>query len=123
MKQHITIEQLNQLSPAAQRRLVAWFDSQTDGYQDDTLVHVYIPEEQTGEYQGEFFGHWDQEYEFEYPHPYIGKLKNHRGVMLPLLTIGQMLEMIVESDLVITVTVNKNVCDELWNRVQRILDK
>lgn len=96
MEQRITIEQLNELSPQAQQRLHAWFDG-TYEYGDD-LIDVYIPEEKDGEYGGHFTGQWDSEKEFIFPEEYIGKIQNHRGTILPLLTVGQMIEFLDEHD-------------------------
>lgn len=121
MKHHITIEQLETLSPAAQERLATWFDEHTAN--DDDLVRVYIPQERDGEYGGEFADQWDREYEFVYPEEYIGRLKHHLGTILPLLDIGQMIEIITESDVAMTVGVSGNTCDELWNVVKTLLEK
>lgn len=96
MEQHITIEQLETLSPQAQERLQAWFK---DTYEyDDDLINVYIPQEKNGESEGHFTGQWDSEEEFDYPEEYIGKIKNHRGTILPLLTVGQMVSFLDEHD-------------------------
>jgi hypothetical protein len=123
MKQWITKEQVMELSPAAQQRLAKWFDESMQ--YDDDLARVFIPEEASGEYGGLFSGRWGDEYEFTYPEDYDGKLKNHQGTILPLLDIGQMMEIISENDLQISVQVidGAGVCDYLWKVVKALMER
>lgn len=120
MKQHITKEQVMELSDAAQQRLAAWFDASMPN--DDCLARVFIPEEKDGEFGGEFSGEWDSEHEFTFPEEYIGKLKNHQGAILPLLDIGQMIELLNENDLVFKITTDTTTCDHLWRLVKYLLE-
>jgi hypothetical protein len=91
MKQHITPEQLLELPPEAQSVIREWYFDTVIKF-DDTIVHVCIPEEGNSTY----VGRWDHEYHFDYPEEYVGKLKNHQGTMIPLLTIGELIWFIDE---------------------------
>ncbi len=94
MKQYITPEQVSALTPDAQHALIDWFRDTIEW--DDDQVQVYIPEEQSADTDGVFAGNWDRECYFDYPEPYIGKLKNHEGTILPLLNIGQLIAFLDE---------------------------
>lgn len=100
MKQRLTKEDVQVLSSEAQARLIAlWEASSFYPIRDDTQVAVYIPEEEGNEDYGPVYtGNWDKECEFTYPGGYIGKLKNHRGTIIPLLTVGEMIELLSKQD-------------------------
>lgn len=84
MKQSITLEQVQELSAEEQLALYSWWLSTIE--HDDDVAHVYIVEEDR-----EYIGEWDREYSFDYPEEYMGKLKNHRGTILPLLSIAELI--------------------------------
>jgi hypothetical protein len=96
METQITIDQVKELSPATRLILAEWFERQIT--HDDDLVDVFIPEEEAGQNGGHYSGFWDTESDFDFPEPYNGKLKNHRGTILPLLTIGQMIALLDDND-------------------------
>lgn len=103
MKQSITVEQLEELSPAARHELNIRFRDSIE--YDDTLVDVYIPSEKHGPSKGVFQGLWGNEVQsdgtqmcFEYPEKYIGKIKNHQGLVLPLMNVGQLIQFLHERD-------------------------
>ena len=89
MKQRLTPEQLQEIPASSLLRLQEWWRCGIE--YDDTVVAVHIVEEQST-----YVGRWDQEYAFNYPEEYTGKLKNHRGTMLPRLSIGELLQFIDE---------------------------
>lgn len=120
MKQWISKEQVMELSPAAQQRLAAWFDESMPN--DDCLARVFIPEEKDGQFGGVFTGEWGGEYPFDYPEAYGGRLKNHQGTILPLLDIGQMIELLNENDLVFNINIDTTTCDHLWRLVKYLLE-
>lgn len=134
MKQWIAKEQVMELSPAAQQRLEAWLRESIE--YDDDPVRVYIPQEDSvlngeedAKTSGVFSGHWDEEFEFnmpfdeEYMEPGCTcKLLSHRGTILPLLDIGQMMEIISENDLLISVQVSDGTCDYLWLVVRGLME-
>ncbi len=122
IKQRITVEQAKELSESAQRQLAEWL-TYTVG--DGDLVHVFIPQEEHGPYDGEFLGTWDQEFEFDYPDERIGKLKNHEGTSIPLMDIGQMLQFLVDRELLTTDLPFSPVelCDELWSQCKEELER
>jgi hypothetical protein len=86
------------------------------------LARVYIPEERDAESGGEFVGLWDSEHEFDYPEEYAGKLKKHRGTILPLLDIGQMMEIMVEHNVHSDIPANDGTCDYLWSVVKPLIE-
>lgn len=116
MKKHITPDQLETLSPKAQQRLEDWFDN-TYEYDDD-LIHVFIPQEKTENHDGTFKGQWDSEPEFIYPQKYVGKIKNHRGTILPLMDITLMWQFLEDHH----VLHPQQSCDELWEVVKAVLE-
>jgi len=120
VKQNIDVEQLEALSEAAAERLAEWFYNQP--IYDDTYVQVYIPEEKDGEYGGVFEGEFDREFEFEYPDPYIGKLKKHEGTILPLFSIGDMLNFLEVQGLFEAIMISTDMCDVLWERVKAFFE-
>jgi hypothetical protein len=91
MRQYITATQVQELSEPAWQVLAEWFEGREEQYGDD-VVHVYIPEEKDGQLKGEFHDLWGSEHEFEYPEEYVGKLCNHKGTIIPLLSIGELIE-------------------------------
>jgi hypothetical protein len=149
MKQWITKEQVMELSDAAQQRLAAWLvDSIT---YDDDLVRVYIAEEdgiltlgggnKDIDSSGVFCGHWNEEFNFnapfdidEYMDPgYRCKISSHRGTVLPLLDIGQMMEIIHDSQfslsialktsqVTLTLEIADDVCDQFWHITKMLLE-
>ncbi len=122
IKQRITVDQAKELSESAQRQLAEWLEHNVG---DGDPVHVFIPQEEYGQYDGEFLGMWDQEFEFDYPDERIGKLKNHEGTIIPLMDIGQMLQFLADLD-VMPVTLPFSpveLCDELWSQCKEELEQ
>lgn len=107
MKQHITDKQVSALSTPALAHLQAWWQSGIE--HDDDVVSVYIAEEQSS-----YVGRWDQEYPFDYPFEYIGKLKNHEGTMLPLLMVGDLTRLIDECINVNQWVIERDKMSDLW---------
>jgi hypothetical protein len=124
MKKWITPEQVMELSPAGQAWLARWHDDHTEF--DDDLVRVFIPEEKAGEFGGVFTGFWDRECEFIYPERYNGKLKHHQGTILPLLDIGQMIEILAEEFGAFSRSCipddSTPVCEALWIHLKQVLE-
>lgn len=122
IKQHITVAQAKELPEAVQQQLAEWLKYNVG---DGDLVHVFIPQEELGEYDGEFLGTWDQEFEFDYPDERTGKLKNHEGTIIPLMDIGQMLQFLADRDAMpITLPFSPaELCDELWSQCKDELER
>lgn len=137
MKQHITIEDLNQLSSKAKGRLVNWWNPDFD----DTQVMMYLPDQDDRVVSG----NWDQEIKVfnmdTLEVVLMQKLKNYEGAMYPLLSIGQMVEFLDEhgafkenhlwrgengwvfgsfDDFSSERTIE--LCDALWTAVKKILE-
>lgn len=138
-----------ELSDAAQQRLAAWLvDSIT---YDDDLVRVYIAEEdgiltlgggnKDIDSSGVFCGHWNEEFDFNMPFEdedfepgYTCKISSHRGTVLPLLDIGQMMEIMHESNfslsialktsqVTLTLAIADDVCDQFWHATKMLLEQ
>jgi hypothetical protein len=141
MQLYITVDDLKTLSPQAQQRLSEWYVDSDEW--DDDPVYCYIPEEAVNGHDGIFKGTWESECEFQHPEDYLGKLKNYEGMILPILSIQQMLELLDANDnadlalqlyLLIHVaeleapfnTWSFNsalLCQRLWEGVKRILER
>jgi hypothetical protein len=115
MKAHITPGQLMELSPTARLKLSDWFDSNES---DREQLHVFIPEEVDGEHEGVFEGCWDDEQEFVYPHEYIGKLRRHKGTVLPLMDVTLLWWFLEDHDQ----PHPQQSVDELWDAVKAVLE-
>lgn len=121
MKQDIDVEQLEALSEEAKKRLAEWFYNQP--ISDDTYVQVYIPEEKGGEYDGVFEGEiGGREMEFVYPEPQICDINHHEGTVLPLFSIGDMLNFLEVQGLFEPIMISANLCDVLWERVKAFFE-
>ncbi len=122
IKQHITIDQVKELSEASQQQLAEWLEYAVG---DGDPVHVFIPQEEQGAYDGEFLGAWDQEFDFDYPDERVGKLKNHEGTIIPLMDIGQLLQFL-EDRFILPLTLPFSplvLCDELWSQCKEELER
>lgn len=138
MKQHISNKQLNELSKKGKEKLVEWYLNRIEF--DDDIVHLWLPEEKM-----EHHGYWDEEREFEKA-GYLGKIRSYGGEMLPLLSLGQMIEFLDERERYSFAKQNmsshflyywtvrkttekqhisrrKELCDALWQAVKLILEK
>lgn len=121
MKQNIDVEQLEALSEEATEKLAEWFYNQP--LSDDTYVQVYIPEEKDGEYGGVFEGEiGGNEFEFDYPEPRICDINHHEGTVLPLLSIGDMLQFLEGQGQLKDITVSSDICDALWEKVKAFFE-
>lgn len=121
MKQHITVGQLNELSKEAKEKLREWWKPERlDRVKDDGIEGEYYLTDYSTEFDG-----WIVEDE-ETRH--AGWKKG----MLPLLSIGQMIEFLDSEDMrwhsyvVDTNTgglsYDDELCDALWEEVRRILN-
>jgi len=100
MKQHITIEQLNELSSGAKELLRAW----------------WIPRE------GDFFSSDGKEYLVCDKSSLDGGMDVSKDDGdLPLLSIGQMIELLDKSGVDIMFNSVEDICDSLWNGCKKIL--
>jgi hypothetical protein len=136
MKQHITIEQLNDLSMTGKEKLREWWEPCVgDLFYDPELKEVYEYEDQRK--TGVIFD-WDVQ-----PFEINGDLFESRGEdwneltanlksALPLLSIGQMIEFIIENSKEKTwvayvldspYAYTWELADLLWEEVKEILQK
>lgn len=121
MKQNIDVKQLEALSEEAIERLEEWFYNQP--LSDDTYVRVYIPEEKDGECGGIFEGEiGGNEFEFDYPEPRICDINHHEGTVLPLLSIGDMLDFLEVQGLFEPIMISTDLCDVLWEKVKAFFE-
>jgi hypothetical protein len=121
MKQTIDVEQLEALSEESKKRLAEWLYNQP--MSDDTYVQVYIPEEKNGEYSGIFEGEiGGNEFEFIYPDPWIGDINHHEGTVLPLFSIGDMLNFLEVQGRFEPIMISSDLCDDLWERVKTFFE-
>lgn len=114
MKQHITVEQLNELSDKLQKKLRVWF---TDNYSDKD-----IPSSECIDTSGEHRSDWPSSCKYGYE---------------PLLSIGQLIEFLDEHNEYehwweeilypegkdIFLKYEGELCDALWEAVKKILEK
>lgn len=138
MKQHITLEQLNELSDKGKKKLHKYFYDNVvgllpvkvidfdnleglitivDDHKDADLVYLY----------------------FEYPNYFtkVGSIRYQNSCVLPLLSIGQMIEFLdgkfinfwrgARKDWLIVIDddkhiVKKELCDALWQAVKKVLE-
>lgn len=109
MKQHITIEQLNELSEKDKKRLVEWWQPK----EGDIFVC-----DLTGEYVCNYFSQDRIYHDSEY--------WESKESSFPLLSIGQMIEFLTPSyvSLLFDETVMDDaLCDDLWEAVKEVLGK
>lgn len=140
MKQHITVEQLNQLSEEAKERLREWWEpNEGDWFYDYTRRDYTYSDDLTNQYAGQWvemlYSSRGDDYESIYP----------KELALPLLSIGQMIEFLVingrpikvdryrdwhifdASDGDVFLTWDKDIfpelCDALWEAVKHVLNE
>jgi hypothetical protein len=117
MKQHITVEQLEQLTQKGTKRLNTWWKPERGD-----VVHI-----------------WDDNIDgyIEYDGKKAGYMVNARTVvgyqkkedLLPLLSIGQMIEFLIEDhpngfeDFLFTREFHGNLCDQLWSACKEVLER
>jgi hypothetical protein len=115
LKSHISPEQLLELSPQAQAKLAHWL---AENDSDRESLHVFIPEEVDGESSGVFEGMWDDPQEFVYPQNYEGKLRRHKGTILPLMDVTLLWWFMEDHGL----PHPQQSVDELWAATKAILE-
>jgi len=104
MKQNITVEQLNQLSVGAKKRLGEWWKPQVGDF--------YFWVAKGGVYNVPNIG-----IVLDLPFTYTGLAKQ---TPLPLLSIGRMIEFLGE-DYANLYPHTNNLCDILWGAVKEVL--
>ncbi|GIP29982.1 hypothetical protein J23TS9_51120 [Paenibacillus sp. J23TS9] len=112
MKQRITIDDLNELSTEQKERLRKWWMVRDPGLSD--LYVVKVKYDDVTRYEGPFVNSGHRDFNEDY----------HKGEALPLLSIGQMIEMVqenLESGLLIEYNNDKVSHYFHWKLSKRIL--
>jgi hypothetical protein len=118
MKQRITVEQLNELTDEQKERLRVWWKPQIGDWIIDT-------EEMEGPIEDLNKGGGDPIYS------YGGKWITEKSKCLPLLSIGQMIELTESTNIIKynggwaleedAISFHDELCDALWEAVKQVL--